>query len=293
MRHLFCLCAAAALLCGCNQSNRAKPTRYAYPDATLEVSIRLRPPPRDTSGLTLAPDRPLLLLDIAQKQVVVEARIVEASRASIRNIGLWNGSEFLQPLSLSDTGAESPRLGLGFGFGSSSGRGGKKSGHPAGCTCSACRGGGGGGGGTFTTVGVGVGIPIDLGERRIESAQAVLNEPKLVNVNNQPGRLHVGVVLQVQPKVNESPYIQLVMIPVKMDGPVAKPPGKLITETIIRDGHTVILGGLTSKEDATPEKVPLLGDIPMLGQLFKSDSAAKRKTELVIFVTPHIVPATE
>ncbi len=58
----------------------------------------------------------------------------------------------------------------------------------------------------------------------------------------------------------------------------------------VRDGNTVILGGLIQTEDTKNEKkVPLLGDIPLLGKLFTGTFNYKQKKELVIFVTPHII----
>ena len=55
-----------------------------------------------------------------------------------------------------------------------------------------------------------------------------------------------------------------------------------------------MLGGLIQTEtDQNDTKVPLLGDIPMFGKLFTGQYHANTKNELVIFVTPHIVPADE
>ena len=58
----------------------------------------------------------------------------------------------------------------------------------------------------------------------------------------------------------------------------------------VRDGTTVVLGGLIQTSMAKNlTKVPLLGDIPLVGGLFRGTFDAKQKDELVIFVTPHIV----
>ena len=59
----------------------------------------------------------------------------------------------------------------------------------------------------------------------------------------------------------------------------------------VRDGMTVVMGGLIQNESAKQErKIPLLGDIPYLGRLFTGTYTSKRKIELVIFVTPHLIP---
>jgi type IV pilus assembly protein PilQ len=61
------------------------------------------------------------------------------------------------------------------------------------------------------------------------------------------------------------------------------------TNVMVRDGETVVIGGLRKKEDTvTVDKLPLLGDIPFLGALFRKTIRSKVDTELVIFVTPYI-----
>ncbi len=62
------------------------------------------------------------------------------------------------------------------------------------------------------------------------------------------------------------------------------------TQVLVKDGQTVVLGGImeTEKRD-TEKKVPLLGDVPILGNLFKSKSKTNNRKELLIFVTPKIL----
>jgi general secretion pathway protein D len=58
----------------------------------------------------------------------------------------------------------------------------------------------------------------------------------------------------------------------------------------VKDGSTVIMGGLIGiKNDMTGNKIPLLGDIPVLGWLFKSEGVTKKTEEMVIIIEPHIV----
>jgi type II secretory pathway component GspD/PulD (secretin) len=58
----------------------------------------------------------------------------------------------------------------------------------------------------------------------------------------------------------------------------------------VRDGTTIVLGGLIQSEKASNQrKVPLLGDIPWFGKLFTGTFRSAVKKELVMFVTPHIV----
>ncbi len=66
------------------------------------------------------------------------------------------------------------------------------------------------------------------------------------------------------------------------------------TEVIAQSGQTILLGGLISENSSSGDsKVPLMGDIPILGNLFKSKKESNEKTELVIFITPRIIERTE
>lgn len=65
---------------------------------------------------------------------------------------------------------------------------------------------------------------------------------------------------------------------------------QVTTTAVVWDGQTVVLGGLIAENvSKTREKVPVLGDIPLLGRLFRSESADSTKKNLVIFVTPTII----
>ncbi len=62
------------------------------------------------------------------------------------------------------------------------------------------------------------------------------------------------------------------------------------TEVIVENGKTVVLGGLMQESDVkAEEKFPVLGSIPIIGELFKSTSTNKKKTELMVMLTPYIV----
>ncbi|HEX9206476.1 MAG TPA: hypothetical protein VF853_11180, partial [Candidatus Deferrimicrobiaceae bacterium] len=59
---------------------------------------------------------------------------------------------------------------------------------------------------------------------------------------------------------------------------------------LVKNGDAVLLGGLMQEQvNVTQNKVPLLGDIPLLGRLFRFDSVTKKKTNLLIMLTPHII----
>jgi type IV pilus assembly protein PilQ len=62
------------------------------------------------------------------------------------------------------------------------------------------------------------------------------------------------------------------------------------TEVLVENGGTVVIGGIYEQNDRTDiTKVPLLGDIPYLGRLFRNDASTSDKTELLVFITPRIV----
>jgi type IV pilus assembly protein PilQ len=65
---------------------------------------------------------------------------------------------------------------------------------------------------------------------------------------------------------------------------------RAVTEVIVKNGQTIVLGGLMQESDViTVSKIPLLGSIPIIGELFKSTQVNKKKTELLVMITPQIV----
>ena len=62
------------------------------------------------------------------------------------------------------------------------------------------------------------------------------------------------------------------------------------TNVVVSDGETVVIAGLTSNENQkTEEGIPILKDIPLIGNLFKHTKKTVNKDDLMIFVTPHII----
>lgn len=112
-------------------------------------------------------------------------------------------------------------------------------------------------------------------------------------------RKDVGIQLEVTPQINEGDEIRLQIRQEisSIAGPVSTSFSELVTnkreiETTVsvKDGDIVVLGGLVQQDEITSvEKVPLLGDIPVLGRLFRSDSRSQSKTNLMVFLRPTIV----
>ena len=69
---------------------------------------------------------------------------------------------------------------------------------------------------------------------------------------------------------------------------------QLSSVVTVKDGNRIVLGGLINTSDGIDmNKVPLLGDIPILGHLFKSEEKIKRTEELVLVIEPHIVKSDD
>jgi len=62
---------------------------------------------------------------------------------------------------------------------------------------------------------------------------------------------------------------------------------------MLKDGETVVIGGLIREEiSRTLQEVPLLSKLPLVGELFKNRSSSRRKSDIMIFITPRIVKDT-
>lgn len=106
----------------------------------------------------------------------------------------------------------------------------------------------------------------------------------------------IGIILLVHPRANDDGYITLHVQPVisVLTGFTGTLPQNSVreAETTLRvhDGDTFVLGGLIRETtQVNQSRIPLLGDLPLLGRLFRSDSKSKLRTEVMVFVTVHII----
>ncbi|MGA2796132.1 MAG: secretin N-terminal domain-containing protein [Thermoguttaceae bacterium] len=142
-------------------------------------------------------------------------------------------------------------------------------------------------------------------------AQVGLITGSASTVNGQTNTVtpqQVGLILTVQPRVSEDGVVVMVINATKSSvgpeaegTPITSVNGQLIREPQIPittvqttvsalDGQTIILGGLITKDKVDEHrKVPWVGDIPILGRLFRYDSVHNERDELLIIMTPHIV----
>ena len=116
------------------------------------------------------------------------------------------------------------------------------------------------------------------------------------NPFQQVNRQEVGIKLKVTPQINEGDAVQLTIEQevssiggaTAVDITINK--REIKTTVMADDGATVVLGGLIDEDVQESEsKVPLLGDIPILGHLFKSTSVTKQKRNLMVFIKATIV----
>ncbi|WP_426267093.1 type II secretion system secretin GspD [Sphingomonas sp. LHG3443-2] len=137
---------------------------------------------------------------------------------------------------------------------------------------------------------VGQEVPVTTGERLSTNFD---------NAFRTVQRQNVGIQLDVKPQVNSSGSIKLFLRQEvsSIAGPVATGSADLIinkrefkTVLTVDDGEILAIGGLLDEnERRTIEKIPVLGDIPLVGNLFRSKSRSKAKTNLMVFIRPTII----
>ncbi|MCX6349737.1 MAG: type II secretion system protein GspD [Candidatus Aureabacteria bacterium] len=114
----------------------------------------------------------------------------------------------------------------------------------------------------------------------------------------------VGITLKITPHVSKEGVVRM-----EVDTEISDVTGKQVsglystpetyvratkTSVIVGDNHTIVLGGLVRDDKSdTEDKVPILGDIPLLGLLFRTTSTVSKKTNLLIFITPRVVHTTQ
>ncbi len=143
----------------------------------------------------------------------------------------------------------------------------------------------------FIQVGENIGITDGIERRDTGGTSAVIR------------REDVGIILEVTPSISADGFVRMDITPeistlsdrtTQIDENFAAPiitQRRVQTTVTVKDGQTVVIGGLMQTTDQLRKtKVPLLGDIPVLGELFKSEKQSSVKTELLIILTPYVIP---
>lgn len=140
----------------------------------------------------------------------------------------------------------------------------------------------------------------------IPTAQSDINPNSGFQSRNQISRRDVGIKLVVTPQINDGEYVSM-EIEVESSSAVSSSVGidpnttgatiaqSLITsEVVVQDGQTGIIGGLIREsQDRSVSQIPILGDIPLLGILFRGKASGRDRQNLVILVTPRIINRSE
>jgi len=247
-------------------------------------------------------------LDTPQQQLYVEAKIIEISETKTQNIGVQYGlngfsstgsslNTFSSSLNaLGTTSALNLTQLSGYGYGPN-----------------------------ILKSSVSLAATINL--LKENKALDVISEPSILCINNKESSIYVGethsfptgttvgtttttnyarkdigLTLAIKPRVSTNNKVTLdiktTIEDIKLASSTNAIPDtnkkEVLTTAIVNNGENVIIGGLIKNKLETGEyKVPLLSDIPLLGDLFKSNYHYKDKINLVIIVTPYIVPKSK
>ena len=248
-------------------------------------------------------------LDVPERQVLIEARIVEATTAFTRDLGVqWRSLDDTRPgvdrtwlnsdgttrfdgeFSTNAPSTWTPNIGLAFGF--------------------------------LTDGGLGsLALDASLALGQSDGLANIISAPKVLTVNGTEAMIARGVTqyigvstldqqnveektavlsLTVTPTISaDDAHVTMAVVvkdekPIAMSGNINDYGGKtgkdIKTTLMVKSGDTVVIGGIYQKsEQSSDSGVPWLKDIPLLGYLFKAEYSQKDRTELLIFLTPSVV----
>ncbi|AQV95854.1 secretin [Cupriavidus necator] len=247
-------------------------------------------------------------IDIPVRQVIIEARIVEATDTFSRNLGVklgfagqYNNAKVgntysnVLPGSTSDNG---PFLSLPAGAINGT--------NPANIAVS-----------LFNSAATRF-LALELSALEADGKGKIISSPRVVTANNIKALIEQGTELPYQAATSSgATSVQFRKANLKLEvTPQITPEGNVLldvdvnkdsvgiqttsgfaidtkhvqTQVLVENGGTVVIGGIyTQTESNDVDKVPLLGDIPVLGNLFKNNAKVRNRTELLVFLTPRIL----
>lgn len=241
-------------------------------------------------------------LDKEKLQVYVEAKIIEISEKGLRNVGLKYGiAAFDQKLGIATANLGGPII--------------SKS------TLDAI-------GISYNGVKSALGLSASINLLKQNQAVDVVSEPSILCINNKVCSIYVGetisfntgsttgtttvtnikredigLSLKVKPRISSENKVTLEIEAIIEDAKEILQEGQanpdtskkeIKTTAIVLNGESVILGGLIkNKSDIVNSKIPILGDIPLLGYLFRNKKNVNDKINLVIIITPYIIPKSK
>jgi type IV pilus secretin PilQ/predicted competence protein len=271
---------------------------------------------RDVASTLPAVDNLIRQLDRKSQQVEIDARVVEADRNFSRELGTelsvsgsWENNSLGGASVVGNDAAPSAPIVVGGGAQPTTptlvnlGAGAPTSGIQY----------------LFASKNFALDFVIDAAESR--GVGKLLSEPKLITQNNQQATVKQGTRIPVQTVVNNTVTVQYedavleldvtpqitaegtIYMDVKVDN---NQPGPAVTtqqipeiitqsaetKVTVDDGATVVIGGvIVTNQQTQVDQVPILGSVPLLGDLFKHTNVTSKSTELLFFLTPRILPS--
>ncbi|MBC9072578.1 type IV pilus secretin PilQ [Thauera sp. CAU 1555] len=250
-------------------------------------------------------------IDLAPKQVLIEARIVEANKDFVRDLGVR--------MSFTDNAAVNLGGGTRLGMGQIPGVGGALTGTGA-------QSGGATPVASFSTLNLALFnsaatrfLNLELSALETDGRGKIVSSPRVLTANQVEAAIEQGteiayrketssgatsvefkkavLSLKVKPMITPDGRLQL-QVEVNKDSPVF-PAGFLEpaidtknvkTEVLVENGGTVVIGGIYEESETNNVgRVPVLGEIPVLGALFRNTKRETSRRELLVFITPRIV----
>ncbi|HOQ04075.1 MAG TPA: hypothetical protein PKY88_02525 [Anaerohalosphaeraceae bacterium] len=136
-----------------------------------------------------------------------------------------------------------------------------------------------------------------------EGYQSLTNVAEGGTSTQQVEFLESGTVLEFRPFIGKDGLIRMEIRPEQSNGEIVefgntqlpqKTKTEVMTNVMVRDGQTIVLGGLFKEQTSlSRNQVPVIGDIPVIGELFRGVSDSSTRVELIILITPHIIQRPE
>jgi type IV pilus assembly protein PilQ len=260
------------------------------------------------------------LLDKPIPQIMIEARIVEASTNFSRDIGIqWGGTQKLDAAHGNPIGATFPNS-MTMTGGPTMGQTASGSGNYF-VNLPAAAGAGSGGAVGFTFGSISKSLNLDLVLSALESTGEgkIVSQPRVSALDNKEARITQGTSIPYP--VTSASGANTVFVEANLSltvTPHATPDNKIfmkiqatknapgsilgssgqpsidkneaMTEILLADGETAVIGGILSmQKSANYVKVPFFGDLPLIGWFFKKKTNSESKKEMLIFITPRLI----
>jgi len=251
-------------------------------------------------------------LDVPMRQVLIEARIVEAEDSFGRNLGVRFGGRIADPVTFARHNGNRVQTTLGFGSIGATGAGNSNVTNIPTPTI---------GSGTFAfslfnpsvTRLLNLEIEASESDRRLKT----IASPRVVTADQREATIEDGrkipflrrdadgnttiafidasLKLVVTPQITPDGDVIMQLrvnndTPIVFNGQTAVQTKSVQTQVLVENGGTVVIGGIYTQEETNNQaRVPVLGELPVLGNLFRSNQTSTRRTELLVFITPRVL----